>query len=242
MTLRAYGSLFGARHGEQSPQVLALHGWGRTRSDFDRLLGGSRAIALDLPGFGASPAPDEPLGAAGYARLVEPILHEFDSPPVVLGHSFGGRVAVALAASRPDLVAGLVLVGVPLLRPTGAGKKTSIAYRLVRLGARLGVIAPERLEAARRRYGSADYRAATGVMRDILVKVVNESYEKELAGLRCPVRLVWGDQDLEAPLELARVAVELVGDGRLDIVCDAGHNIHLTHPERVQAAIDELLE
>ena len=221
--------------------MLALHGWGRTRADFDGLLDGSRAISLDLPGFGASPEPDEPLGADGYARLVEPILDEFDSPPIVVGHSFGGRVAVALAAGRPDLVAGLVLVGVPLLRPSGAGRKPSITYRLVRLGARWGVISGERLEAARRRYGSADYRAAIGVMRDVLVKVVNESYEKELESLSCPVRFVWGEHDREAPLDVARMALHLVGDGRLDVVEDGGHNIHLTHPERVQAAIDELL-
>ncbi len=241
MTLRAYGRLFAARSGDGPPRLLALHGWGRTRSDFDALLDGYPALAVDLPGFGASPVPDEPIGATGYAALIEPLLSEFSSAPIVVGHSFGGRVAVALAAGNPDQVAGLVLVGVPLLRPAGGRSSPPRRYRLLRAGARWGLVSDRRLEAAKQRYGSADYRAATGVMRDILVKVVNESYEVELERLRCPVRMVWGEADTAAPVTIARSALELIDDGTLDVVEGAGHNVHLSHPDRLRAAIDGLM-
>ncbi len=242
MTLRAYGSLFGVRYGDGPLQVLALHGWGRTRADFDGLLPGYEAVALDLPGFGASPAPQQPVGAAGYARLIEDVLGEFDAPPVVVGHSFGGRVAVALAAARPDSVSGLVLVGVPLVRRERPATGIPWRYRLIRGAAKAGLVSDERLERARRRFGSADYRAATGVMRDVLVKVVNESYESELARLVCPVRLVWGENDAAVPLAVARGAVDVLADVTLDVVAGAGHDVHLSHPDRMKAAIDGLLK
>lgn len=241
MTLRAYGRLFAARFGDGPLRVLALHGWGRTRSDFDAVLDGYPALAVDLPGFGASPVPDEPIGAAGYAALIEPLLSEFTSPPIVVGHSFGGRVAVALAARQPEKVAGLVLVGVPLLRPAAGRNSPPWRYRLLRAGARWRLVSHRRLEAAKQRYGSADYRAASGVMRDILVKVVNESYEADLERLQCPVRMVWGESDTAAPVAVARAALELIDDGTLDIVEGAGHNVHLSHPDRLRAAIDGLL-
>ena len=241
MTLRAYGSLFGARHGSRMPHVLALHGCGRTRADFDGLLRGYEAVALDLPGFGASPPPDEPIGAAGYAELIETVLSEFDVPPVVVGHSFGGRIAVSLAAARPGAIAGLVLAGVPLVRRSPPAPKPSRRFRLLRRARKIGLISEERLERARRRFGSDDYRAAVGVMRGVLVKVVNESYEDELSHLKCPVRLVWGDRDAAVPVTVAASAVSLIADGTLDVVEAAGHDVHLTHPDRVRAAIDELL-
>lgn len=242
MTLRAFGSLFGERYGDLPPRVLALHGWGRTRGDFDSLLSGYEALAVDLPGFGASPPPDHAVGAAGYAQLIEPVLAEFDLPPVVVGHSFGGRVAVALAAAQPESVSGLVLVGVPLLRRVGPKPGVPWKYRLIRGARRLGLIPEERLERARKEYGSADYRAASGVMRDILVAAVNETYELELGTLTCPVRMVWGERDSAAPLSVARAALPMIADGSLDVVPEAGHDVHLSHADRVRAAIDGLLQ
>jgi len=121
----AGGAIFGERFGDGPPQVLALHGWGRDRRDFNEVLGGLDAVAIDLPGFGASPEPAEAVGAAGYARMVAPVLDEFDQPVILVGHSFGGRVAVHLAVLTPDKVRALVLVGVPLLRRAGNGGRTA---------------------------------------------------------------------------------------------------------------------
>ena len=61
----------------------------------------------------------------------------------------------------------------------------------------------ERMESLRQRYGSEDYRLATGVMRTVHVRAVNEtneSYEEQLRRIACPVELVWGDDDTAAPL------------------------------------------
>lgn len=236
------GRVFADRYGSGEPLVVALHGWGRDRRDFARVLDGLDAVSVDLPGFGTSPPPNGVVGAGGYAELMAALVEELGGQRVLVGHSFGGRVATVLAAERPELVSGLVLVGVPLLRPVDRPvRKPPPAYRLVRWAARVGVIGDRRLEREKRRRGSADYRAASGVMRDILVRVVNETYESELARVGCPVRMVWGAEDQEVPLDVARRSAELLDDVRLDVVGGCGHDVPRVAPDRVRIAIEELL-
>ncbi len=243
VTLRAYGegAILADHRGGGHPCLLGLHGWGRDRRDLCQLLGfiPNRSVAPDLPGFGASPAPDSAWGASDYAAvLAEKVAASCDSPPyVVVGHSFGGRVAVCLAADRPDLVSGLVLMGAPLLRPS-ASRKSPKRYRLVRAAARAGLISSERLEAARRRFGSSDYRSASGVMRDVLVRVVNEEYRDELERLSCPVALVWGGDDQIVPWAVAqRAASHIDRVVLLNTVEGVGHDVHIDAPEAVADAV-----
>lgn len=234
--------VFAQTHGSWPPRVVALHGWGRRGADFDRVLVGLDAIAVDLPGFGASPPPPTPRGARGYAETLKPLLTELPSPPVLVGHSFGGRVAVCLAADVP--VAGLVLSGVPLLRQASA-RPPALGFRLLRWAHRRGLVSPERMERARRRRGSADYRAATGTMREVLVTAVNESYEDELGRISGPVSLVWGSGDTEVPVRIAREAATILGatHGEVDVtVLDGvGHLVPTHAPDALRAAIDAML-
>ena len=243
MTVRAHGdgSIFADHRKGEKPCLLGLHGWGRNRHDLGSLLNtiGHESVAPDLPGFGASAAPPKAWGAASYAAvLAEQVLAgDGRAPYVVIGHSFGGRVAVCLAANHPELVSGLVLVGVPLLR-LGAAKRPPARYRLVRASARVRLVSPSRLEAARRHFGSDDYRAASGVMRDVLVRVVNEDYRAELERIQCPVALVWGGEDRVVPSTVAHCAVDHIDRvARFESVKAAGHDVHLDDPEAVVEAV-----
>ena len=246
----ADGALFGEIVGESDPVVLCLHGWGRSHRDAIGVLSlpGEPVlpgISIDLPGFGASPPPPEPWGSIDYARSLAPVLETLSGPIVIMGHSHGGRVAVALADLRPDLVAGLVLVGAPVLRRTGTSKP-SLRYRSLRWLHRAHLVSDARFEAVRRRAGSADYNAATGVMRDTLVRVITESFESELGGLRVPVALVWGEDDTDVPPEIAERARELIAHGSspsvsLRVIPDVGHLTVTECPQAVRSAIDEVL-
>lgn len=238
LTAFAGGALFGERFGDAPITVVALHGWGRTHADFGALLAGFDAVALDLPGFGASPAPPSGWGAADYAALVVEVLPSLAVPIVVLGHSFGGRVAVELAARHPQAVAGLVLAGVPLLRIDRPGARPPLEFRIVRALHRRGLVGDARMERLRQSRGSDDYRATSGVQREVFVRVVNESYEEALRGVRCPVELVWGDDDPQVPLTIAeRARAILVAPTTLTVVPGAGHDTPRTAPEVVRAAL-----
>ncbi len=246
MALRALadGALFAEAYGDGSPRVLALHGWGRRGNDFAPSLAEFDALAVDLPGFGATPAPTEVLGAEGYAGLIAPVLDTFETPPVVVGHSFGGRIAVCLAAAHPDRVASVVISGSPLLR-LGPAKKPSPGYRMLRLLNRARVVSDDRMEEIRRTRGSADYRAASGVMRGILVRVVNESYEPQLKMLRNRALLLWGENDHEAPVAVAEQALRVIrqagGTAELEVLPGIGHLVPTQAPEALARVLAEEL-
>lgn len=249
--LRAFasGRLFGERSGPGPGSVLLLHGWRRTHRDFAAMVGepleaAGRPVgwlAVDLPGFGSSPEPPEPWGSDEYAALLEELLEDLEEPVVVVGHSFGGRVGLHLAARRPDAVRGLLLTGVPSLVRLGRPPRPALGFRAVRFAARAGLVPPSRLEAARSRYGSDDYRAAEGVMRAVLVRVLAERYENQLRALRCPVELVVGEADTAAPPAVAQAAAGLVERCAVTVLPGVGHLAPLEAPAALRAGVARLL-
>lgn len=222
--------------------VVLLHGWGRTHADWDRVIDllppDLSLVVPDLPGFGASPPPAHALGAAGYGELLPALLEGVRprSQLVLVGHSFGGRVA--LAASDTMAADGLVLAAVPIIPPPRP--PTPLGYRVIRALAPL--VGQRSLERARRRSGSEDYRRAEGVMREVLVKVVRESYEAELARLEVPVEMVWGAEDTACPLALAREAAALTPKARLEVLEGVGHMVPLRAPEAVARAVMAIVD
>ncbi len=250
MALQAFGGgrVFGQTSGPAPFRVLALPGWMHTAADWNqtlmRLAGqGIGGVALDLPGFGgATPEPAEAMGSAGYAVVVAPVLEELAAaggPLVVVGHSFGGRVALHLAAEHPGAVAALVLTGVPKLVASAPTSKPALGYRVARALNRRGLLPDGRMEALRKKSGSADYRNASSVtMRNVLVTVTNENYEEQLRASSCPIELVWGEVDTAAPLDMATHAAVLVGDrATLTVLPGIDHFTPVKAAEALAAAI-----
>ncbi len=222
LTSLADGRLLAEKTGSTPPVVVALHGWQRSGADFAEIVAGLDAVAPNLPGGStAAEAPAEAWGSPEYAELVADAIRPF-GPVVVVAHSFGGRVAVHLAAKHPELVRGLVLTGVPLLRLQSA-PKAPIGFRVLKRLAALGLISQKRLEAERRKRGSSDYNAAQGVVRDIFVTLVNEDYRDVLAQITVPVRMVWGQDDNQAPVDAAEVASRLIAGATFRVVPGGGH-------------------
>jgi pimeloyl-ACP methyl ester carboxylesterase len=245
LTSFAGSDIFGEAYGAGVPGVLALHGWRRDHTDFAQTLKGGdvevAAIAVDFPGFGGTPPPEEVWGSPEYAAALDPIVGAMADRFIVLGHSFGGRVAVHLASRHPDRVVGMVLTGVPLYRASASPSKAPLPVRVVKHLAGRGLLPAEVLEKYRERYGSADYRAAEGIVRDILVKTLNETYDEAVGRVRCPVELVWGEDDTAVPLAVAeRIAAELPGGANLVVLPGVDHMTPTAAPEQLRLAIERL--
>jgi pimeloyl-ACP methyl ester carboxylesterase len=237
LTSFAGGSLFGVSYGTAKPWLLALHGWQRSHQDFDTMLSGQEAVAVDLAGFGVAPPPPAAWSTSDYGRWIFPVLEEMSERPVILGHSFGGRVALRLAQQFPDQVGALVLSGVPLVvDPDQSRPAPALAFRAARRLNRAGIVSEAAMTRLRRRYGSADYLAAQGVMRGVLVAAVNETYEDALSSFAGPIELVWGAQDDQAPLRVAELGLRLCRHGRLTTLEGVGHFTPLRAPEALMSA------
>ncbi|WP_318011393.1 alpha/beta fold hydrolase [Actinotalea sp. M2MS4P-6] len=213
--------LLADRIGRPASEVLALHGWMRSGADFAPVVAGEDALAVHFPGFGITPEPPAVWGSTEYADQLAGALAG-TGPYTVVGHSFGGRVAVRLAVRHPELVRSLVLTGAPLVRatpPPTPALRLRLAKRLVGWH-----LVPESVvERIRRNAGSDDYRALQGRMREIFVRVVNEDYREDLARISVPTTFVWGELDDQAPLAGARLAASLVPGAGLEVVPSGGH-------------------
>jgi pimeloyl-ACP methyl ester carboxylesterase len=110
----------------EGPPVLLVHGLGGFKESWGRLPGliadnGRRAVAVDLPGWGESPAPGSaPHSPRWYAARLAPLLADL-GPAIVVGHSLGCQASVRLAVARPDLVRGLVLLAPQVVRRAQRG-------------------------------------------------------------------------------------------------------------------------
>jgi pimeloyl-ACP methyl ester carboxylesterase len=242
LTSLAGGDLLADKTGSSPARVIALHGWARSGLDFARIVEGLDALAPHMPGFGITPEPPAAWGTRQYADAIAAALAGSE-PVVVVGHSFGGRVAVRLAAEYPGLVSGLVLTGVPLVRLVPA-PKPALGFRVLRALAKVGLVSEKTVEKQRNRRGSADYRAAQGVMRAVMVTTVSETYREDLARITAPARFVWGSGDTAAPADAGKVASELVAGASFREVQGAAHllegDLEVAVREELLALIDEL--
>jgi pimeloyl-ACP methyl ester carboxylesterase len=232
------GRLFGEQDGDEPLHVLALHGWARDRRDFAGLLEPFGGVRLDLPGFGASPVPPEAPTPARVAEMLMPMVSSLGSPRVVLGHSYGGRVALHLGARLNDLQ-HIVLVGTPVVRP--APGRPSLRYRAWRRAHALGLVPDIALERVRERYGSADYRAAHGVMRDALVAAVNEDYTDLLPRISCPVTLITGEHDTAAPPASQQQAAATIPHAEVVVLPGEGHLVGPAHLSAIRETLTKVL-
>lgn len=224
-----------AGHGQP---IVFLHGWGGEIASFGAipslLADHFRSVAVDLPGFGKSPVPPEPWGSFEYADLVASFLRQQKLGPCTLvGHSFGGRVSIALAAMYPALVKKLVLVDSAGLVPRRTARYYARIY-LVKTARKLvsvpilGGLKDPVLRKVYRVVGSADYNAAVNpILRATLVKSVNEDLRECLPRISVPTLLVWGDQDLDTPLSDGRLMEKLIPDAGLVVFEGAGHFAYL---------------
>jgi pimeloyl-ACP methyl ester carboxylesterase len=225
----------GAGGSDAARHLVFLHGW-RLNRDSLRGIGilfenAFRVHLIDLPGFGDLPAPPPDWDTLKYADLLQAYLAAHLSGPVVLiGHSFGGRVALRLAARRLPQIAGLVLMAVPGLPASGYSTRRLRRVFVRTLRRALASMRPLTGEAPlawhTRRYGSADYLAA-GELRSIFVKVVNEDLTESARTTNCPVLLVYGSDDTETPSALAfRYAALMNGRATIDLLPHHGHHLY----------------
>lgn len=206
--------------------LVFLHGWGGSTDSFralaDRLSGEYTVTLLDMYGFGATPHPDHPLTLSDYARGVKDLLLTLGvEDAVLIGHSFGGRVAMRLAAEE-SFVSALVLIdsaGIPPRR----GLKWLFRVLLYKIGKTFGH--------PPKRAGSADYAALRGAMRKTFVNVVNTSSVPDAKRVLVPTLLFWGSEDRDTPFYMCKRLKRLIRNSEIVEARGMGHFSYLERPE-----------
>ena len=219
--------------------ILLLHGWGQN-TDMMKPIGDSfcdryRITIIDFPGFGQSEEPKEAWTIEKYSLMLEEFVKKLGiRKPIVMGHSFGGRVAIRYSARNP--IEKLVLFGSPCIRlQEELPLKVRILKKLKTLPGmnKIG-------EFMKQYIGSRDYKAASPIMRETLVEVVNEDLSKYAREIEEPTLLIWGEQDDEAPVSEAKELEKIMMDAAL-IILPGTHYAYLENLARVISILNSFI-
>jgi len=225
---------------------------------------GHRAIALDLPGFGASPMPFWPIDMYAYGRLLLDFCEKLgiERDATVVGNSMGGLVAAEAVLSAPERFNGLVLVSAAGFintwlphqrgratsrawdtfgRPFGAAARFFVTHRRARyLMFRFAIRHPGRL-----RKELLWEQMASGVpcpgFGDSLAGVIEYDARDRLEEIEIPTMIVWGTHDWVVPSAAAHSYNRRIPHSRLEIFEDTGHVPQMERPARFNRVVEEFL-
>ena len=191
-----------------------------------------RVTAPDFPGFGQSDPIPAAWSVSDYADWTEEFLaSENIKSPLVIAHSFGGRVAVK-CLSRGPLFDKAVLCGCAGIVP-----KRTLSYRMrVRAYRAVKKVAPKFAE---RRFGSGEYRTLSPLMRESYKKIVNEDLREDAKLISRPVLFINGERDADTPVSSAEIYTSCVKGSRLTVFHGCGHFAHLDNPLAFNLAAEE---
>ncbi len=236
-----------------NPIVLVmLHGWGHTHETFANLIPGLAdhfsVLLPDLPGFGESANPTP--SAAGkawnsneYTLWLEDLIQQIipNRPYLLLGHSFGGKIAVIATTKNTELQQGLILIDSAGL-PLPLTRKEQLVQTISKLIPRKikdvykHQLTPEIL----RKVGVAtDYQNANSAQQAILREIVRENIEPQLKRITLPTTIIWGEQDTTTPLSAGKQFATLIANSKLCIITAAGHCPFHDQPRETLTAILE---
>lgn len=235
---------------ESGNPVVLMHGWGcshtTVRSIAEILEPAMRVYNIDLPGHGRSQEPPTAWGVYEYTELIESFCKSLGiADPVLIGHSFGGRIGL-LMSSR-NHVSRMVLVDGAGLKPKRKPKYYIKVYSFkaakkvlpLLFGKKLG----ERLiDKWRGRAGSADYRNSSPVMRAVMSRCVNQDLRHVLPDIKASTLLIWGEKDTATPISDAKYMEEHIPDAGLVSFPDAGHYSFLDNPAGFRAVMREFFK
>lgn len=234
------------KSGSKNRSVILLHGWGQNtlmmKPIADHLSQFFTVYNLDFPGFGQSGIPQETWGVPTYSNMLEQFIkiNNIDDP-ILIGHSFGVRVAIYYAKDHP--VSKMIFTG-------GAGilPKRSLTYyiRTYTYKALKAVLSLPGLghvkEKMMKNAGSEDYRALTGAMRSSFVEIVNLDLSPYLKDIQSNVLLVWGEHDDATPLWMGKQMERDIPNAGLAVFENDGHYAYFNQMQRFLNVVDIFLE
>lgn len=207
---------------------------------------GLRIINVDLPGHGLSSEPATVWGVEDFTSLMEKFVERLNlKSPILIGHSFGGRIAL-LMSSRNE-IPKMVLVDAAGIKPKRKlsyywkvySFKTIKKLMLLIYGKEKGA---QKIEVMRGKKGSADYKNSSPMMRAVMSKCVNEDLKHVMPHIAASTLLIWGEQDTATPLGDAKTMESLIPDAGLVVFPGCGHYSFLDNPLGFKAVIQEFFK
>ena len=218
--------------------IIFLHGWGHSKElwkGFSEKFKRDAVYTFDLPGFGSEKLISNTWDINDYAEWVFKKLKDKKiTKAVIIGHSFGGKIAFELAKNHPVIIEKLILISSPLIRKPSLKTKTITA-----LVKKTKKILPKKYV---QQLNSNEYLEAKAKGLNIIFSnSVNYDQTSYLPNIAVPVLIIWGDNDQEASVNIGIEMTKKIPNSKLEIIKRAGHQLHFEKPDLLYGLINNFI-
>ena len=229
------------KSGKKGKPVVLLHGWGQNTQMMEFM---AKPLSkyfvvynIDFPGFGKSEEPDTAWGCIEYTEWLRQfcVLNNIDNP-IFIAHSFGCRIAIRYAHKYGAYK--MILTGAAGIRDT-----RNLSWYIKTYTYKLGkkILPKSLLEKYQNKVGSQDYKDASGIMRQIFVKVVNDDVKDILKDINAETLLVFGELDQATPVSKGKMMEKLMPNAALVVFENDDHYAYINEAARFLAVLDAFL-
>lgn len=236
--------------------ILILHGWGASSKSWAKVKEsleqkGCAVFAPDMPGFGENPPPQSAWTSDDYVAWILNLAkspaspagrYKLKTPLAIVGHSFGGGLAMKIAIEHPEMFSHLILVATARIHPKPARKSFSktLIYSIAKIGSIFSFL--PFFKVIRKLFykfivRERDYLQAKGVMKETMNKVRNEDLTPLIHRIKQPTLIIWGDKDKMTPIDSAYFLKNKIQNSKLEILPNIGHAPNLECPEKLATLI-----
>jgi pimeloyl-ACP methyl ester carboxylesterase len=235
--------------GQGRKTIILLHGWGGSLKSLtplqDELIKSNeyRVFNIEWPGFGKSPIIHKSAKIKDYESLLLEFISEHNiAKPILVGHSFGGKVAMALAINNPNILDKLILINSSGLKPKNSLKKTLLFLPTKAFGAFFKLPLLKFIKKPIRKLyyklivRESDYLISEDL--EITMKnILSENLDESVSKIQVQTLLIWGEKDTQTPLWMGKKLASEIPNSKLEVIKDAKHGLPLNQPEIVSTLI-----
>lgn len=244
-------SIYYEKYGNKGKVILILPGWGDTRKTFYHIINYFKEdytiYIIDYPGFGNSVFPNKDLTIYDYTNMIRSFINDNDIVnPIIIAHSFGGRIATLLTGYYKEPIDQLIMIDTAGIKH----KKNLLKYlkeKTYKLLKKLKVFIPKKkkqkyLDKLGSIFGSKDYKNLNNCMKTTFRNIVNEDLKYYLKDIKSETLLIWGKLDKDTPLKDARIMNKLIKDSALIVFPQGNHFTYIQYPLLINNIIKEFIK
>lgn len=243
-------SIYYEKYGQKEKTILILPGWGDTRKTFAYLISKLQEnftiYIIDYPGFGNSPFPEKDLTIYDYTNIIRSFMYEKEiTNPIIIAHSFGGRIATLLAGYYKEKIDKLILIDTAGIKRRKKFKVwiKELTYKLLKKFKK--ILPPSQKEKYHKKllqiFGSRDYTALPNNMNKTFQNIIKEDLKYYLPYIDVETLILWGEKDNDTPLKDGKLIQKKIKDSALIIYPKATHYSYLEQPNLTYKIIESFI-
>ena len=243
-------TIYYEKYGSKKESILILPGWGNTSQTFKNIIEVFKEkytiYILDYPGFGNSPTPEQELTIYNYAELINSFIKEkIVNNPIIIAHSFGGRITDILLGKYKLKIKKVILFDVAGLKQKKSIKQI-LKEKLYKLLKKLVKLLPKKEREKYYRkllliFGSTDYLNLPASMHKTFQNIIKEDLKDYYRSINAEVLIIWGDKDTDTPLKVAYKLHKIINNSGLIIYKNSGHFSYLDYPEKTNIILNKFI-